>query len=159
MIFDSRLEFADAAALTLATGTNNLTNVIDTGTNALNATRDLGNGEQLYLVINVDTDITSGGTATLAFQLVSDSVAAIQTNGSQIVHSTSRVITVPASANAATKTKAGSLVWVLEIPQGDDFKQYVGVQSVVGTAALLTGKVNAFLTLDATGWRAYSDFN
>jgi hypothetical protein len=159
MIFDSRLEFADAATLATAVGTANLTNVIDTSTNALNATRDLGNGEQLYLIITVDTDITSGGTGTLAFQLVSDSAAAIAVNGTQIIHATSRVVTVPAVATLAAKTKAGSTVWVLEIPQGDDYKQYIGVQQVVGTAVLTAGKVNAFLTLDATGWRAYSDFN
>jgi hypothetical protein len=158
MIIDSRLNFAVAAALTLATGTNNLTNVADLGTNALNATRDIANGEQAYLIGTVDTDITSGGTATLQFALVSDAVAAIQTNGSQITHLLTPLVTVPASANAATRTKAGSLICCVALPQGVDYKQYLGMQSIVGTAALTAGKVNFFITADPTAWRAYSDF-
>lgn len=158
MIFDSRLEFADAAALTLATGTNNLTNVADLGTNALNATRDIANGEPMYLIGTVDTAITSGGTATLQFALVSDAVAAIQTNGSQVTHLLTPLVTVPGAATDATRTKAGNVICCVALPQGIDYKQYLGVQSIVGTAALLTGKVNFFITSDATQWRAYSDF-
>jgi hypothetical protein len=159
MIFDSRLEIADAATLdTSGAATKNLTNVIDLGTNALNPTRDIGNGEPVYLVGTVDTDITSGGTATLQFQLASSANSTVETNGTQTVHVQTPVVTVPASANAATRTKAGSVICCLALPQGIDYKQYLTVQSVVGTAALTAGKVNFFLTADPTQWRAYSDF-
>ena len=158
MILDSRLAIAVAATLNTATGTNNLTNVIDLSTNALNAVRDMGNGEPVYLILSAQADITSGGTATLAFQLVSDSVAAIQTNGSQVVHAVSRTVTVPASATVATGTKAGTMFWIIALPQGVDYKQYLGVQQVVGTAVLTAGAVNCHITADLTGWRPYSDF-
>lgn len=158
MIFDSRCEIADAATLNTATGTNNLTNVIDLGTNALNTVRDIGNGEPVYLIGTVDTDITSGGTATLAFQLASDSAAAVNTGGTQIIHFQTAQVTVPASATAATRTKAGSVICCQALPQGIDYKQYLTVQQVVGTAVLTAGKVNFFITSDPTQWRAYSDF-
>lgn len=158
MIFDSRQEFADAVALTLAAGTNNVGNCADLSTNSLNTTRDIANGEQVYLIGTVDTDITSGGTATLQFALVSDSSAPPNTGGTQTTHLLTPQVTVPASANAATRTKAGSVICCVALPQGIDYKQYLGVQSIVGTAALTAGKVNFFLTADPTQWRAYSDF-
>lgn len=151
MIFDSRLEVADAATLSTAgAGTYTLTNAIDTGS----VSRDLGNGEPLYLVITVDTDITSGGTATLYYSLVSAATGTL--TSSPTIHASTATVTVPASANVATLTKAGSLVWVLEMPQGQTYKQYIGVNYTVATAALTAGKVNAFFTKDPTGYINYA---
>ena len=160
MIIDSRTEFADAATLdTSGAATKNIGNCADLGTNTLNTTRDIGNGEPMYLIGTVDTDITSGGTATLQYQLVSDSQAPPRTDGNQVTHIQTATVTVPGTATAAAKTKAGTVIAIIPIPQGTDYKQYLGVQSVVGTAALTAGKVNWFLTADPTQWKAYSDFN
>lgn len=152
MIFDSRLELADAATLsTGGAGTYTLTNAIDTGS----VSRDLGNGEPTYLVITVDTNITSGGTATLNFQLVSAATGTL--TSSPTIHAQTSTVTVPSSSTDATRTKAGNTVWCLALPQGAAYLQYIGVNYTVGTAALTAGKVNAFLTHDPAGWAAYPD--
>jgi hypothetical protein len=72
MIFDERTEFADAAAIGMAAGNAIApnTDVIDLG--ATPTLRDLGNGQPVYLVLQVDTTFV-GATATIQFQLVSDS--------------------------------------------------------------------------------------
>lgn len=152
MIFDSRLELADAAALnTGGAGTYTLTNAIDTGAVA----RDIGNGQDMFLIVNVDTDITSGGTATLNYSLVSAATATL--TSSPTTHLTTPTVTVAATATAALKTKAGSTVLCVRIPNDGSYLRYIGVNYTVGTAALTAGKVNAFLTLDPTGYTIYND--
>lgn len=83
MILDERNEFADATALsTAATGRALVGDVIDLGATS----SDIGNGQPLYLVIQVDTDVTSAGAATVSFELASDASASIATDGSATVH-------------------------------------------------------------------------
>jgi hypothetical protein len=73
MILDERNEFCDATALnTGGAGSYLVGDVIDLGA----ASRDIGMGESLFLVIQVDTTATSGGSATGAFHLASDAQAA-----------------------------------------------------------------------------------
>ena len=56
MILDERNEFADATALgTSGTGRQLVGDVIDLG----RVSQDIGNGEPLYLVVQVDTAVTS----------------------------------------------------------------------------------------------------
>ena len=72
MILDERSEFADAVSVAAAAGTALIGDVIDLGTGS----RDIGNGQQLYLVIQTDTEIITGGSAgTIKFQLASDAAA------------------------------------------------------------------------------------
>lgn len=154
MIIDSRLEFADAVSVAAAAGTANLTNQIDLGS----VSRDIANGEPMYLIVTVDTDIVTGGSAgTIAYQLVSDDTASIATNGTQTIHATSKAFVTGASASTANFTKAGQVAWVLPLPQGVAYERYLGVQYVIGTTATTAGKVNAFLTHDRTVWQAYND--
>lgn len=146
MIIDDRLEFADAAALsTAATGLALVGDVIDLG-----AADQIGTGEQLYLVIQVDTAVTSGGSATVEFQLASDSTASIATDGSATVHFKSGAI-------AKATLVAGYTVAVVEVPMYPAAERYMGILQNVATAALTAGKINAFLTPDAAGWKAYAD--
>lgn len=154
MIIDSRLEFADAVSVAAAAGTANLTNQIDLGT----VSRDIANGEPMYLIVTVDTDIVTGGSAgTIAYQLVSDDTASIATNGTQTIHATSKAFVTGASASTANFTKAGQVAWVLPLPQGVTYERYLGVQYVIGTTTTTAGKVNAFLTHGRTVWQAYND--
>ena len=63
MIMDELLEFADATALSTAgTGLAAVGDVIDLGATP----QDLGNGRGMYLVIQVDTAVTSAGAATVS---------------------------------------------------------------------------------------------
>jgi hypothetical protein len=146
MILDERNEFADATALsTAATGRALVGDVIDLGA----ASRDIGNGAPLYLVIQVDTAVTSDGSATVSFELASDAGASIATDGSATVHFATGAI-------PKATLVAGYTAVAVALPMGT-YERYLGVIANVGTAALTAGKVNAFLTHDVSKWTAYAD--
>ena len=73
MIMDERTEFADNVSVAAGTGTAVIGDVIDLGVDG----RDIGNGQELYLVIKTGaTEIITGGAAgEISFDLVSDSTA------------------------------------------------------------------------------------
>lgn len=151
MLLDSRNEFADATALnTGAAGSYLVGNVIDTkpATTSPNTTSDL-EGSELYCVIQVDTAVTSGGAATVAFALASDDAAAIATDGSATVHFQSAAI-------AKATLVAGYMVAAFKLPKGS-YERYVGILQTTAVAALTAGKINAFLTKDPALYRAYAD--
>ena len=151
MIIDKRTEFCDAVSCnTGAAGTYNLGDVIDLG--AVSPSRDLGGDMALYLVVTVDTGITTAGSAgTVAFQLISDAQDAPLTNGTQTVHAVSR-----AFVTGATAIAAGTVLFAIQLPiEGAVYERYLGIQQVTGTTALNAGKINAFLTEDVARWKAY----
>jgi len=147
MIMDERTEFADATSLnTGAAGSYLIGDVVD----LTNTGRDIGNGEPtMYLVIQVDTTATSGGSATVAFSLVSDAQAAIATDGSATVHYNSGAIPVATLA-------AGYGAVAVPLPRGS-YERYLGVLQTTAVAALTAGKINAFLTENPPKWAAYTD--
>lgn len=142
MILDKRNEFADATALdTGGTGLALVGNVIDLGTDGIN---DVDN---MYLVVQVDTAVTSGGSATVEFQLASDAQAAIAVDGTATVHAKSAAI-------AKATLVAGYEVFKVALPKGT-YERYLGILQNVGTAALTAGKINAFLTNNPQTWKAF----
>jgi hypothetical protein len=148
MIMDERLEFADATALsTVGTGLAAVGDVIDLGATP----QDLGNGQPLYLVIQVDTAVTSAGSATVSFQLVSDGAATLAANGTETLHYASAAIP------KASLVAGYEIVVAVPLEGSVAYERYLGVQQNVGTAALTAGKINAFLTFDPKGWKAYPD--
>lgn len=145
-IMDERNEFADAVSVAAAAGTALIGDVIDLGATA----RDIGQGQQLYFVITVDTEIITGGAAgTIKFQLASDAAAAIATDGSATVHiDTGTFVTDDAAANA-DELNAGGLVCAIPLPlEGQVYERYLGVLAVIATTTVTAGAINAFLTLD-----------
>lgn len=147
MIMDELSEFCDATALnTGAAGSYLIGDVIDLG-----VARDLGNGRPVYLVITVDTLPTSAGAATAAFSLASDAQAAIAVDGTQSEHYRSKAFTIAQMA-------AGTVLAVVALPlEGVAYERYLGVVQTTAVAAFTGGKVNAFLTLDPSIWKAYAD--
>jgi hypothetical protein len=147
MILDERTEFADATSVGTPNNTTvNVGDVID-----LQEARDIGAGHPLYLVVTVDTAIGSSGSATVRFKLSSDSTSTLSVDGTQTEHATSDAIAV-ASLIAGYKL-------VIPVPaENPAFERYLGfqVQEAAGSA-LNAGKVNAFLTHDASIWKAYAD--
>lgn len=146
MIMDERLEFADAVSVAAAAGTALIGDVIDLGS----VPRDIGQGQDVFLVITTDTEIITGGTAgTVQFQLVSDAQAAIATDGSATVHWSSQAfVTDDAAANSA-QLNAGGIIAAIALPmQGPVYEQYLGILCVTATTTTTAGKINAFLTLD-----------
>jgi hypothetical protein len=152
MILDELNEFCDATSLVLATGTHLLGDQID-----LQDLRSLGGDQALYLVITVDTEVITAGTAgTLKFQLASDAQAAIDTTGTATIHAESPTfVTDDAAANSA-QLSAGATAWAIQLPlEGNTYERYLGVLAVVGGQAITAGAVNAFLTKDVANWKAY----
>jgi hypothetical protein len=145
MILDERLELSDAGTLATATGTALHGDVIDFGGD------QIGDGEPMYLVIQVTTAVTSAGAATVKFELASDAAAAIATDGSATVHAATEAI------GKASLVAGYTRVIPLPPAAGNSYERYVGVLTTVGTAALTAGAVNAFLTKDVARWQAYAD--
>ena len=143
MIIDSRNEFADATALgTSGTGRALVGNVIDLGTDGVNDV------EGQYLVIEVDTAVTSAGAATVSFELASDAQAAIAVDGSATVHFASAAI-------PKASLTAGTVAVQVALPKGQ-YERYLGIVQNVGTAALTAGKVNAFLSPSVVTAKSFS---
>ena len=152
MILDERLEFADAVSVAAAAGTALIGDVID-----METARDIGAGEPIYLVIQCDTSIITGGNAgTIKFQLASDAQAAIATDGSATVHfDTGTFVTDGDDANGLD---AGATIAVITLPmEGKVYEQYLGILCTVGTTEVTAGAINAFLTKDVSKWKAYAD--
>ena len=150
MILDKLTEFADGvdiSAFTAAGGDQLIGDVIDLQV----AGRDIGNGEPLYLIIQVDTAI-AGSSSTVDFKLASDAQAAIATDGSATVHWASGAID-------EADLVAGKVVVVLPLPYGVGaaYERYLGVQADVGTANLSAGAVSAFLVRNPSAWKAYAE--
>jgi hypothetical protein len=153
MILDERTEFADAVSVASTAGTINVGDVIDSS-----VVRDLGQGQPVYLVVLVDTEIITGGSAgTIQFQLVSDAVTTPDTS-SATKHLYSPIYTTDDSAANSPELNAGETPWIVAIPpEGEQYERYLGLQAVIGTTTTTAGAVNAFLTLDPRGWKSYPD--
>jgi len=142
MILDERTEFCDATALnTGGAGSYLLGDQIDTGGDGINDVSGM------FLVIQVDTTATSGGSATVQFHLCSDAAAAIATDGSATYHFST-------SAIAVATLVAGYYVCKVALPKGT-YERYVGILQTTAVAALTAGKINAFLTQDPFTAKAF----
>jgi len=153
MIIDKRTELADAVSVANAAATINVGNVID-----LEAVRDVGNGQPVYLIVTVDTEIITGGTAgTIQFQLVSDAITTPHVS-TATKHLYSPVFITDDDAANSPELNAGGVPWVVTLPlEGEQYERYIGLQAVIGTTTITAGAVNAFLSLDPYGWKAYPD--
>jgi hypothetical protein len=144
MILDERTEFADAAAIALNT-TNAIapnTDVIDLG--ATPTLRNLGNGEPIYLVIQVDTAFTGAGNVT--FQLASDSTANLATSRTNHIDT--------GAIDYATWIAGYTKVYAL--PSEATYERYLGLWETT-SGNLTGGKINAFLTCDVARYTIYPD--
>jgi hypothetical protein len=133
VILDERTEFCDATSAILNIGNAIIGDVIDLG--ATPTLRDIGAGEQLYLVIQVDTDFV-GTNGTVTFDLVSDSAAALTT--SKTTHLSTGAI--PVATLVAGYQRAFAL------PKEATYERYLGLWETVATTNVTAGKINAFLT-------------
>lgn len=146
MILDDFAEFCDATAVNTGGVASYLVgDVMDLGA----VSRDIGQGQPVYLVIQVDTAIASA-TGSFKFKLCSDAQAAIAVDGTQTIHFSTDDFLEAALV-------AGTLVCCVALPMGLVYERYLGIVQETITAAATAGKINAFLTMDPTGWRAYPD--
>lgn len=142
MILDERTEFCDATALnTGGAGNYLLGDVIDLG-----EAKDLGNSDPLYLVIQVDTTATSGGSATASFSLLTDDNDSLS----------SPAVLVTSAVWAVASMTAGTTLMVVQLPmEGVVYERYLGIRQTTAVAAFTAGKINAFITHTPTKWKAY----
>ncbi len=147
MYVDNNLEFADATSVGTPNSTTvNVGDIIDLG-----VARDIGAGEPMYLVVQVTTALTSGGSATVRAKLVSDSTETIAVNGDQTEHATSDSIAV------ATWAIGYQLILPLP-PESPPYERYLAFQLEEDAGQALTaGNVNAFLTPNPRAYQAYPD--
>lgn len=143
MILDSYNEYSDAQTVTVDAGS---TNVIDHGPLASgNTGRDLGAGEPIELVIQVDETVTADGAATVTFALQTDTDEAF---GSAVTIWTSAAI------GKATLVE-GYQVVRMKLPRGA-YKRYTRVYYTVATGPLTAGKFSAFLALNQQDNKIYA---
>ena len=109
MIMDKLLEFADGQTCANAASTVLSTNVIDT-----QDSRDIGQGQPIYLVIQIGTAVTSDGAALIQFRLRSDAAAAI--------HATTSTAHVDTGAIPKATLVAG-YTQVIPLPMGTTYER------------------------------------
>ncbi len=156
MILDELLEFADDVSVAAAAGCALIGDVIDLGATS----RDVGNGEPLYLVIQTGSEeiITAGAAGTIQFDLVSDSLATL---GAGVLadctthFSTGTLVTDDAAVND-DRLNIGGTIAVVALPYGT-YERYLGILCTTATTTTTAGKINAFLTKDVAKWKAYAD--
>lgn len=138
MITDSLAYFSSAQAITAAAGS---TNTLDLG-----AVRDIGEGEDLYVVAVVTTAFTdSSSDSTLTVSLEGDSTTSFTPDGT-------RDLFVIAALSAAGTTYFAKIAPGSE---GTQF-QYIRLKYTPNNGNLTTGSVTAFVTKDIAKYKAYA---
>lgn len=147
MILDKNLLMAEALAVSAAAGTALKGDVIDLGAGERNAFRGL---PALYLILTVTTTFTSGGAATVEFQLASDAAAAIATDGSATVNWRSGALVY--------STLTAGRRFIIPLPNDPNPERYVGLLVVTGAATTTAGSVTAEITaFPPADWLAHAD--
>lgn len=139
MYIDSQLLLSDAQAVTASADS---TNIINFG-----AVRDVGTGEDLYMVTVCDVAMTdSGSDSTVTVTLQGDSTETITPDASQALY------VFPATSAAGT-TKIAKLD-----PGSAPLQyQYVNVNYTVAGGNLSTGSFTTFITTDVQKYTSYAD--
>lgn len=141
MIVDSQLLFSNAQAITAAAGS---TNTIDLGPGA---SRDIGTGEELYLVVAVVVAMTdTGSNSTLTVALEGDSTTTFTPDA------TKDLFIIPAVTAAGT-----AFIYRLNPGDGPLNLRYIRLLYTPNNGDLSTGSVTAFITKTIQQWKAYAD--
>ena len=132
---------AVSGQLVTSTGNTLSANTIDLAPLSLggNQAGDTGGGEPLEISISVLQTLTSGGAATVQFQMIQADDAALSSNV-QVINQT--------DAFAYTALTAGTIVplhWDRAAPYAP--KRFVGLRFVVGAAALTNGTGQFFASV------------
>lgn len=138
MLIDTQLLMSDAQAVT-STGDTASTNIIDLG-----ASRDVGPGSELDVIVTVNEGVASAGAATVTFKVQTD-------DNSGFSSPTDLMVT---GAIGKASLPQGAMPVRIKLPPG--VERYLRVVYTVGAAALTAGKFTAFLTSEQVdSWRVY----
>jgi hypothetical protein len=141
MLLDAANLFSDAQVVT--TGSENgviSTSSIDLGAAAVN----IGAGERLWVVISIDTAMTSGSSDdTLTVDLVTDDNAGI--NSATLIQTLG---VFPAVSAAGTRI-------IAPVPFNAAYERYIALRYTAATGALTAGAFTAFITKDIDSYKSY----
>lgn len=133
MVIDAFAQLSAAQALTVT--------AVSTNTYDLGVARDIGPGEELEVVITVDTVFASG--TSVNFQFVTSAAAAL--SSPTVLIETGAVVTAQLTAGRAPIVIRVPRALLIAAPVG---QRYIGLQyTIVGT--FTTGAVTANIVLDA----------
>ncbi len=150
MILDKFLEFSDAQAVT-ATAIS--TNVVDLYPLGGNASRDIGNGENIYLIVRTLAAATDVGSAT---NVDSDATLTVTFESSNAEDLSASTVHFSTGALAfATFSPAGTQLARFKLP-GGNYLRYLGVRYTVANGPLTTGTFDAFIVKDDQTYRSYA---
>lgn len=137
MIPDAFLQLSDEQDLSQTTGTYTSTNVIDLSTTL----RDLGDGYQMVLILRVDQDFASGGSATVALSYETSANSDL---------SSSTVLQGTGALGFAALNALGQI----ELPlwSNSAYNRYVGVKYTIGGATTTAGTMTAYIDVRPTNW-------
>lgn len=110
--------------------------------------RNIGSGSDglwFYAVVNVTA--TSGGSATLVLNLITDDNSSF---------SSPTVIASSGTAIAVANLVKGKVIVAVKVPSVL-CERYVGIQQTTGTAAFTAGSIDAFFAEDIPDWLAVPD--
>jgi len=142
MILDAENTFSEEQAITVDAISEN---VIDLGANP--TLRDMGNGDNAFLVVLVTEEFDSAADAgTLQVKLLSDSTANLTT--SPTTHLDTGLL-------AQGVLLAGAKLFAIRLPVERTYERYLGLDFDNETAAFTAGKITAFLARDLQAWTAY----
>lgn len=128
----------DIGAATASTVKSN--NWIDIGTG--NIAKNIGSGDPIQIVVMLTEGVTSGGAATVQFQ-VALSAAETGTSPEVLIETVAYLKTDLPEGTAFSLTLPAISPAYLETGM-----RYLGMNFVVGTATLTAGKINAAVTVD-----------
>jgi hypothetical protein len=153
MIIDSSLSFGTQNGASDAIGATSAEKVlthIDVRPNVTdNATADLGAGEPLYFVLQIQTNLvdSSGESPVATFYLVTADDTAL-TSSPEILLSSDGI-------GVATLTAGARFVYTLPSVAHSDYKRYLGVKCKVNTGSGFdVGILEGFVTKDVSNWSA-----
>lgn len=137
MYVDAQLLFSDAQAVTAAAAS---TNIVDLG-----VARDLGTGQDLYVVVSVDTTMDDDGDdSTLEVKVQKDTVEGFgSAEDAQII-----------GTFAATSAAGTRLVAKLDPDKID--QRYIRLYYTPANGNLSAGAFTAFITTDVQAYTSYA---
>jgi hypothetical protein len=109
----------------------------------VNAGRDLGIGGEMWFEVLVTAAVTSAGAATVKFDLVTDSVAAL----TNVVDSTGVGVLV-SSAVFPKATLIAGFTSRVQLPASASYLKFIGADYVIATANLTAGTFEAKLVVN-----------
>lgn len=137
MYVDALLLFSDAQAITAAAAS---TSSID-----LSAVRDVGTGEDLYVVVTCDVAMTDGSSdSTLAVAIEGDSTTTFTPDYTRTLFTFSAL-------------SAAGTVKIAKLSPGDVNLRYLQLMYTPADGNLTTGSFTAFITSQVDKWTAYAD--